>query len=229
MRFIKKLAIGAILGSLSAVSLADLQSDFSITNGNPNGAWGYGQLSALGGSFMAADVATTGTAGSATLDSWSFSTTTFPVISKLISGSLAGFNGGDGLISIGEVVMHPGPGNELAVIRYTVPSSGLYDLSGYFGAGDGFGNGSFGKIDGYVYKNTTALWSVLDTAGTHSFSLNAVSLVAGDYVDVVVGFGGDGYTYDSTPVNLTFTPVPEPATFAGLGLALAAFAKRRRK
>jgi len=211
------------------VSLADLQSDFSISSGNPNGAWSYGQLSTLGGSFTAADVAGTGTAGGATLDSWSFSTTTFPVISKLISGSLVGFNGGDGLISIGEVIMHPGPGNELAAIRYTVPSAGVYDLSGYFGAGDGLGGGAFGKIDGYVYKNATSLWSVLDTTSTHTFSLSAVALAAGDTIDVVVGFGSDGYTYDSTPVNLSITPVPEPATIAGLGLALAAFAKRRRK
>ncbi len=229
MLSLKNFALVGVLGSLAAVGHADLQSDFSITSGNPNGVWSYGQISALGGSFTAANVAGTGSVGGATLDSWSFSTTTFPVISKLISGSLIGYNGGDGLISIGEVTMHPGPSNELAAIRYTAPSSGLFDLSGYFGAGDGIGNGASGKVDTYVYKNSTQLWSVLNTPSTHTFSLSAVSLAAGDTIDLIVGFGSDNYIYDSTPVNLTVTPVPEPATIAGLGLALAAFAKRRRK
>ncbi len=229
MLSLKNFALVGLLGSLATVSHADLMSEFSITNGNPNGAWSYGQLTTLGGSFMAADVAGTGMAGGATLDSWSFSTTTFPVISELISGSLIGYNGGDGLISIGEVTMHPGPSNELAAIRYTAASAGLFDLSGYFGAGDGLGGGQYGKVDVYVYKNSTQLWSVSNTASTQAFSLPAVSLAAGDKIDLVVGFGADGYIYDSTPVNLSVTPVPEPATIAGLGLALAAFAKRRRK
>lgn len=205
---------------------ANLTNDFSITNGNPNGAWSYGYKSTVTGSFTAFDTAMNLTFRTANFDSWFSSTVDTINISKLISGTLNGVNGGVGGVAIGDVSMHGSADGRLATARYTVGTSGLFDLSGFFKSGDG--TNSFGKIDGYLYHNSTQLYSVLNTGVTQNFSLSSVSLTAGDTLDLMVGIGNDTYLYDTTPVNLSITPVPEPATMAVLGLGVAALLRRRK-
>ena len=229
MKFSSFISIGFLLAVSAISSAASLVSDFTNTV-NPNGDWSYGYKVAgvtdtlvlfdnyftVTETGYTADVRTSGTPADLT-----------PSIYKLTSGSTAGVNGGNG-VSLGDVSLHPGSSNQIATARWTAPATGLYDLSGFFKAGDGLGT-SYGRVDTYVYQNSTQLFSVLDTPNTENFSLSSVSITAGDVIDVMVGYGSDQYYYDSTPVELNIQAVPEPASIAGLALGLAALLKRKRK
>lgn len=218
------------LASAAAIGSADLVGDYSITNGNPNGNWTYGSMNFPAGTFTAFTTSGTTTLSSptpATLEFWSSTNApALPMSYKLISGSLNGLNGGVGGINVGDVVLHPSA-SEFATARYTVPTTGLYDLDLWFGAGDGFT--SNGNVDVVLVHNTSTLFSVKNTAIGGTFSSSLVNLAAGDTLDVMVGSGTDGFFYDSTPVNLKITAVPEPASLAVMGIGLAAISRRRKK
>lgn len=222
------LSILAVAASASAMA-ASLSGDFSITNGNPNGPWTYGSKATTLGAMTAFNTPSTGTnvSPAATFEVWSTSGNPLPIVYKLTSGTINGQNGGVGGVAVGEVSMHGSPSGELAVTRYTVGTTGLYNLSGFFKSGDALGN-QYGNIDGYLLLNSTMLYSTLNTGVTQTFSLSSVSMTAGDTLDMMVGIGQDTHFYDTTPVDLTITLVPEPGSIAVLGLGALALMRRRR-
>ena len=149
------------LATLSVSSaFADLTSEFSVSNGNPNGAWSYGTKTSPTGVFTAFTNSGSGViSGPTTVDFWGNSSVfNVPSVYKLTAGTLNGYNGGNGGIAIGDIALHPGAGNEIAVIRYTVASTGLYDISATWGAGDG--TSSAGNVDTDLYLNSSSLFSV---------------------------------------------------------------------
>jgi hypothetical protein len=91
--------------------------------------------------------------------------------------------------------LHPGPGKEPSVIRWTAPSTGRIQVRGEFLAGD------TGKMQVAIRHNIQEIWAAADSG---SFNLT-VSVSAGDFIDVMV-YGG--YNYGNTPVNLTITYLP---------------------
>jgi len=164
--------------------------DFS-TRLNPNAVWSYGFTTRVGGPF--------------TLDTISGSTYFSGEVGWFgpISGATApGFP----LVVAGPNVipdvldMGPGP-SSYAVVRWTAPSRGRWDVVGQF-----FGTG-LTTGDVHVLRNGTPVFdSPLNGSQVAPFSL-AVDVVAGDTIDFAAGPGPDGNNdFDPTGFNVTITP-----------------------
>lgn len=205
-------AAGLAIVLASPASAFDLANDFSITNGNPNGPWTYGYTTSLGSSLIAFSNTFTGS-----VDGWytsGLSGDNTPSVFKNMSGSA--ING----VDPGKAGLHSGPSGEFAVARLTLSTAATYTIAGAFGVGD------IGSVDLHILVNGVSQFSQLGTTAAHAFDFDA-ALAAGDTVDFVVGYAGD-YRWDTTPLNATVTPVPEPATMS-IAAAGAIMAFRRRR
>ena len=164
--------------------------DFS-TRLNPNAVWSYGFTTSVGGPF--------------TLDSISGST--------FSSGEVGWFGPIPGCCAPGYplVVAQPGvipdvldmgPGpSSYAVVRWTAPTRGRWDVVGQF-----FGTG-LTTGDVHVLRNGTPLFdSPVNGSQLAPFSL-AIDVAPGDTIDFAAGPGpGGDNDFDPTGFNVTITP-----------------------
>ena len=175
-----------LLGCQAGLAFADVQSwnaqhEFSIENGNPNGVWSYGWMP---------------------VDFSEFRLLEHPVWNG--SGpQWAGWNG-DGTPGIwrndsqgysygippGWLSLHPGPGTEPSVLRWTAPVGGSYLIAGVFGPGDA------GWIQVAVRVDGVTVWAAPNEG---VFSVKAY-VPAGGTVDFMAyggyGFGNTALTAD---------------------------------
>jgi hypothetical protein len=198
--------------SASAQVVWNPTTDFSTTNGNPNGVWTYGWMNTA--------------------------FTTFTLYTSPIANYWLGGLGGDGTPAVwlntsssspygvppGDISLHPGPGTEPSILRWTAPagSSGTAHVAGQFLSGDG------GVMQVAVRFNGSTVWSATGVDSFDSFDFDQV-FVAGDQLDFAV-FGG--YVSGNTPLEMSITSsaIPEPSTYAVLfGLAAMGFAAYRRR
>lgn len=237
-------AVLACVAALCAAAPAraqiwDAADDFSPTH-NPNGAWSYG-WSAPGYTVFNAFAAPAG-----------------PPDSFVDYGHTPGvfYNGTNTMRSYsyhyapGQLGLHPGSGNERAIVRFTAPVTAIYSLAAAF---VGLDNGVYYNpsapassnrttVDAWVLLNGNALFSAyVDGYGApslRSYSNSALALQAGDRVDFAVGYGNNGYLFDSTGLEARFAvgdagavATPEPVTLVllGSGLAGVVAARRRRR
>lgn len=219
----KKILVLTSLLAFTTISFAtvwDANADFSIDNGNPNGAWSYGSKSLL--TLGDSDLIDT---YSVKVDNDSFigwiaefSNLGAPSVTKNISGEVR--TG----IEPGELSFHPGSDGQVTTVRWTAPSDGLYSLSALFDEGDG------GPVDLYIYWNSTELFQVGGTYQTETFT-DTLMLHSGDRLDFMVGAGDDFYC-DSTPISIRITgdssAVPGPMAALPFGLGLVCALRRKK-
>lgn len=191
-------------------------ADFSILNGNPNGAWQYGHMPTVGGLFTAHNIA------AVTGDTlWWSSVSQFDLPGNFKNaGTLPGVGG----LAPGAAAIHPGfDPFDFGVARFASGIAGDVTITGSFGQGD------FGLVDVYILKNGVPLFSVINTITDEPFSLTT-SLIGSDTIDFLVG-RNNIINGDTTPLDATLvvTPIPEPASVAALGLGLVAIARWRQK
>jgi hypothetical protein len=121
-------------------------------------------------------------------------------------------------------------------VRWTAPTSGTYDVEGLLQSIDVYSNP---VIVGIIEGGTTQLLSQTFNAYGNQASYGGIlSLTAGTTLDFAAGIGNGGYTYLSTGLSATITPlsepVPEPSVAIGLctsllGLGVVYLWRRRAK
>ena len=123
-----------------------------------------------------------------------------------------------------DLVLHPGSqlDDEYAVLRFTAPADGLYDLALEWRAGDS------GAVDVRIFRNSFELFNDLGDSDGGSYDSSALLLNANETIDLRVGRYGS-FSDDSTPIDMTITAVPEPAITSLLGCGLSGLLLRRQR
>jgi hypothetical protein len=211
--------------AMSASALAatyDAYTDFSISNGNPNGVWSYGWSTTL---LSTLNLYPHGFVdGTGNLD-WNDPNHLFAGAPSVFANTT---NNQQGTVPAHTAAFHPGQADEFSHYVWIAPTSGLFSLSATFLLLDS------GGTDVHILDNGISLFAAnLSPAIPQSFSTQ-IAVTAGDKIDFAVGYGPDGnFMHDSTAISATISTVPEPATtstfIAGAALLGGSLYLRRRR
>jgi hypothetical protein len=246
-RFVFAAALLAVFGFCAAAQadIWNMADDIhaSMVGGTPtnsNGAWTYGRTDAVGGAFTANPVLTDTAAwwGPGAVAGWCYTGNPFlPGIWSVMSDQPAGALGAVA-VNTGDMLVHPGFASDCAVVRWTAPASGQYDVSASWESLNGIGDPydyNHG-VDVHLLVNGTSVYdgvsSYYNSTGPATLGSTILTLAAGDTLDFVTSpLGAEGfpvadvpYAADITRVNATIAAVPEPGTFVLLGSALMSVA-----
>ena len=196
------LAFSILAGLCSQVNgqtTFDAVADFS-TNANPNGVWSYGWANEQGGTFQL--LATPWTSGSGDAGWWSgLSEPDSMLIDKDYSGSALS----DGSVVFDSDTLHMDPEENTAVTRFTVPSNGVYSVSGLFRLQD---TGTHAHYLAILLNGSTNVFNVFTSGGIfgseYPFSF-AANLTQGETVDFTASCTNGDYYNLSTGLKATIT------------------------
>jgi hypothetical protein len=224
----------AVWSPAASSAVYDAAADFATsTTTNPNGVWSYGFDDPAVGGYGLTLFSTLGV-GSWNAASWVWTGDNkyIPLFQKNL-GDAAGIGG----IAVGQVGLHPGwlgtsGTDHAAILRFTAPSSGLFNVRSRFFSGD------FGETEAWIIRNGdfgTAIPLGI-TSLNPAWNVDALMLTAGDMLDFVVGqffqnpwTDGEYHYGDTTPLSVRISAVPEPGTLALLWLGLAGLAAARKR
>jgi len=227
-------AAATLIAGAAQATTYDAAADFSSTSST--GIWSYG-TGVTGTTFTPYTNFNPGCAAAGTA-CWQTATPidNVPAVIANLSGATINFI--TVVLPTGVLLVHPGPSTD-SIVRFTVPVSGDYDVSGFYELLDTNPTG----VNAIIAANGTVIASFLltgpgathpDTPGeSQSFSATDIFLAAGTTLDYGVNNDGN-FLNDSTGLGLTFTTVPEPGAwamtligFAGLGATLRASRRKR--
>jgi hypothetical protein len=219
----------ALIAGVAQATTYDVAADFSSSS--PTGIWSYG-TGVTGTSFTPYTNFNPGCLGAGSA-CWQTAAPVdlVPAVVANLSGSTINFS--TVVLPTDVLLVHPGPDTD-SIVRFTVPVTGVYDISGFYELLDTSPTG----VNAIIAANGTVVASFLLTGpgATHpgtpgesqSFGETNVFLPAGTIIDYGVNNDGN-FLDDSTGLGLTFTTVPEPGAwamlligFVGLGATLRA-------
>jgi hypothetical protein len=216
----------ALLGPGSAGATFDAAADFSATV-NPDVRWTYGWSEQLGSAFVV-DALAGKTDG---LDYWSGPVAEpsppgdFPLVAHNGTGNVV-IAAHTVRVEPGQLLLHPGPNGEYAVLRFTTDVAGAYSFAVGFLGLDFVGPTT---TDVHVFVDGQSIFDgVVDRYGEGPTFHDVRMLPVGATIDIAVGFGGNGFFYDSTAVDARVTAVPEPAVLVLLPAGLLLLLSRQR-
>lgn len=220
---LKAVSLAALLAMAATAHAAgyDATADFQ-TLSNPGSVWSYGYSPSAGAGY---GMTLFDAAGTSVWSMSNYSTLGTPAAFMNLGAPANG-------VATGQLALHPGPaaGGDLAILRFTAPTAGVYAVTGQFFAGD------TGSMQGLIILNDDAahpLQSFSNTTDASVFAPLTVTLAAGAHLDFAVGNNGN-FLFGSTPlsVQIDAAPVPEPSScllmLGGLA-AVVSVARRRRR
>ncbi len=236
--FISRVSIATlVLGSLLLAKTAlgqisyDLSHDFSLAS-NPNGAWAYGAVTALGGPFITFGYTQTSISDNGVpVDYWLLNPMSEPNIEHNGTTLTSTSDGGQGVYPPGTTILFPSRGliYYYTVARFTVPTgqSGNYQLQS---SAHTYLNGSLsGDTEFHVLDNSSQIFGQFIAPNSGTTFSTTLNLAAGETIDFAVGRGLDGIgDWSGAIVTATLTLVPEPSVCALLVAGAALFVFRRR-
>ncbi len=112
----------------------------------------------------------------------------------------------------GDMELHPASNGELAIVRWTAPTTGTFSISATFeDLNPSTGNSADGAVGSIVVNGLVQFTNTWINGGPAvSVALPNLNLNAGDKVDFAVGMNGN-YASDSTRLNATITALTPPA------------------
>ncbi len=179
----------------------DAASDFSIVS-NPNGVWSYGYSSTLGGELILYPDKGINSG----LEYWQ-KNISLGAPSVAYNPTSITLDFGTPVYAPKQVGSHPGPNNQISVIRFIAPVTGAYHIEASFVGIDEWGT----TTDVHVLVNDVSIFNGSvngygPASGTSTqFDLE---LNVNDRVDFAVGFGNGSFYNDSTGVDAQLSLSP---------------------
>lgn len=213
----------------TSISVFDVAADFSSSD-NPNGVWSYGWSLHLGSPF----ILSTDHRVREGADHWRGNRGSDGTPLAFHNGTSSPILlGGTALYEAGQFGLHPGPGGEYAIARWTAPAAGKIAIDSTFSGQDIFRT----TTDAHILHNNVHLFDSLIEGFGSSASLNIeIMMLVGDTLDFAVGFGRNSNHFnDSTGLAATITvndaapPIPEPSTWILFTTGLAGLLGRHRR
>ena len=179
---------------------------------NPSGEWSYGYT--VPGKQPFTLYNTAGTTGEGLACWWADNWTTVGgAITKSPDEGPRTINGFR--FVPGWLLLHPGPQDQKATLRFTAPSDCPVLLSAHFAGTHAVTSTDVHLLHGEKELFAADIRGAADwehperTPQAVAFCTRLLALQAGQTVDVLVGFGGDAHTCDYTAVRLTLTPLEQ--------------------
>jgi hypothetical protein len=187
------LLFGSIM-SATAGQTYDATADFSLVNGNPNGAWSYGWSATL---TSALNLYPSGTHDSDGNEVWidpAITVSDVPRVARNPTDTATRF------VPAHSTIFHPGPNGEYSHFIWTSPGDGVATVAATFTSLDS------GGTDVHILGGGVSLFSAQISSGHPQSFSGSVNVHAGTQIDFAVGVGADGsYFFDTTKISATIT------------------------